>query len=469
MRNYVVYRDGDSIATPSDAFYVDTGVEYNAQYAYQVSAVDDDGNRSPLSDEVTVIVLIRVWLPNNSGDTGEEVRVPINVSNARGIGASGIYIDFRYDAGLVQSARVAPTAISGAISYLANTATPGQVIISAVNAEGTINGEGTLFDVYLTLNSEGGNECNTMELDSVLFFDEDGGELDTDHSDTGTLCLGTGQTLGDLNENRMLDPGDVIYSLKLAVKLEDPADWMDVGDVNGDRVLDSADSVMIHRMSAGLSINPESPAEAKRLVARLKQTQPNVEASTRWGEPGTTVSVPILVADAADLSACDLTISHPSELTLESSGSVRIGALWPSGSNSEVNTTGKNVVRVAFTTEHPIEDATGVLVTLDFLVDADAELGTELAVKMSEVKLKGQYGQSFDWYAQIDKTDGNITVGAEGEGEGEGEGEPPSCCGGTTKHRPGGAFPGGDLMLVLSATATLLLARGKARAPADPH
>ena len=53
VNNYVVYRDGVQIATPSASTYTDTGLDSETSYGYTVSAVDAAGNASAQSAGVS--------------------------------------------------------------------------------------------------------------------------------------------------------------------------------------------------------------------------------------------------------------------------------------------------------------------------------------------------------------------------------------------------------------------------------
>jgi hypothetical protein len=370
---------------------------------------------------------IRVWIPSQSGDPGElftkVARVPVNVSNAWGIRPDGINIQFSYDETMISydetmtpNVTVQPSAITRGLGFLSNTGTPGLVSIGFTGQADALRGEGNLFNVFLTLRPEAASgTCGSVELMRMRFYDAQANALNVDYSGTKFVCAGTGHILGDLTKDRIVDAGNAIKALRLAVKADATEDWQqEAGDMNGDQVIDSADAVMMLRQGVGLPVYPDEAAEKDAgwkslpLAAQVKTAaELTVQVVSQRAEPGSEVQVPIELNEAVGLSGIDLTISYPVELELVS---VESGTLTRSFRREE-NASATTSVRVSTSGSTALEGGSGALVILNLRVIPTAEDDAELSIRLNETKLKGQYGESFDWYTNTQRVDGHVKVG----------------------------------------------------------
>lgn len=419
--------------------YVDPNIETRTRYRYRVTA--SDGNtESPPSNEVEVNAdTLVMWMPQASGSMGDVIRVPLNVVNAGGLNPNGIDIVFLYPVEMLGSfpageepangdkVKVEQTVLTQQLSPLINAQTPGRVVITATGKSENLKGEGHLFDVLIPLKTGlQANTCQLMEFDYAKFYD---GSVPpqripvTYAPKSAFLCLNPECALGDVNGDGDIDSGDVLLMLQLAVKLLDTnscQQW--AGDLNGDRRSDSADAVLIQRMAAELPLNPpvDKDGAAKTLMQLLGNQKQEVSISlgSVSAAQGGTINVPITLANAPGLGGADILVTFnpdPSQLTLQSVALGDAAAQFHFDKNA-----GNGFVRIAMTKdfaksgaeEDPYAKASGTLATLTFKVAATATSGADLPLKFGEVKLRGEYGDSFDWYKTITRTDGKISVNA---------------------------------------------------------
>ena len=437
---------------------------------------------SDLSDPVDVPVVIVVWFPPNSGDPGDTVRVPICVANARGLSANGIDIEFLYDPATVDSYVVKQTAITRHADFSAG-GQDGRIKITSVTTVETdaLLGEGSLFDIYLHVRTDAASGSGEMILNQVKFFrlvNETPEALPVSFGESQLLCVSQNHMMGDLDADRDLTSADVLTALGLAVRLKTPEDWQEVaGDLNGDRTIDSADAVMIQRIASLLAVNPEPGAKSAFEEDRKQGATRKLQVAQVQANPGERKTVPVTLEGAKDVAGIDAVFSFPPELEFIS---VDLGTLTKKfaieksagGSGGPVQQ-----LRVSLSSRDALTAASGQVLTLTFKV-SDAISGQAiLPIRINEVRLKGVYGESYDWYSSIWKVDGDVTVGAslEGEGEGEGEGQggegegegqPNGCnCPGLKEAAPGAPWNpayAGDGFTVFCAIAALTLA-GRSR------
>ncbi|MCK4447098.1 MAG: DUF1565 domain-containing protein, partial [Candidatus Marinimicrobia bacterium] len=116
LHKYNIYRDTSSPATtlidsvvgaPPDTFYIDTGLTNGQVYYYRVTAVDDAGNESEYSDEVSAIpnpVTIHVSTSGNDSNSGTASNPLRNIQTALSRANSGDTIkvsEGTYEEGLI--------------------------------------------------------------------------------------------------------------------------------------------------------------------------------------------------------------------------------------------------------------------------------------------------------------------------------------------------------------------------------
>ena len=407
----------------TDTQYSDTDFVDGATYQYQVTAQDAGGLVSEPAGPVTAKSgLVTIWLPDVSAQVGDVLRLPINVDNATGIDPYGLDIRINYPANIVEplSTPVERTAVTSHVTFQTNVPTPGELWISSLGEADTLRGEGHLFDAYFEL-ADGVDieDCGLAEFSLVAFFDDEPSALEVDSLDTAVLCVRAACLQGDLDGDQMVLSADVIMALQYAVGLRELTDCaMQSGDINGDGCIDSGDACLIQRLAVGLPINPAQSKDALRHALKADATV-DVSLGEANAAPGEVVTVPVTVSDAAGLTALDLTINFTADranLILESAAATGLCAGFESQAGF-----GEGQVHLSISGESGLPAGAGTVAELQFLVPATAPAPSALALTLADASLKGQHGDSFDWYNTVTRTDGAIQV-LSGEGEGEGEG-----------------------------------------------
>lgn len=420
LAGYNVYRavDGseefsrvnDSVV--ASARYRDAEVQGGTSYVYRVTALDVDGHESELSESADVLAgVVHLSLPDVGGAPGGVVRVTINVANATGIDPSGMELRLLYDASFIdfsveKPAWVERTVLTSQVEFSYDVSEPGIVDITTTDGGESLDGEGHLFDVYLTLSAELSNDqCSVLSLDTAVLHGADPALLNVDHADTGTLCTSQICAMGDLNADGNVDSDDVLLALQIAVGLIEPDSCQEsAGDLNGDGVIDSADALMIHRLATGLPINPTQPSEkAAKQSGPVTIEIPFVEAT-----PGSNVSLPVLISNASGFAGVDLTVTYPFETAHLRLASVTPGPVLE-GFEHEVNI-GVGHVNISFSSPNPLGDTDGALAYLNFEVAATVPGQLTLPIAPNRLELKGAFGERIVSAQGIDKQSGGITV-----------------------------------------------------------
>jgi hypothetical protein len=417
--------------------FLDANIETRTRYRYRLTASDAIGNESPPSPEVEINPdNLMMWLPQASGPGGGVVRVPLNVVNAGGLNPNGIDIVFLYPVELLGEfpvderpadggkVKVEKTVLTQQLSPLINAGTPGRLVITATGKSDNLKGEGHLFDVLIPIKAGAQlDTCQMIEIENAKFYDDSVPPRRlpvTFAPRTAFLCVNPQCVLGDVNSDTEVDSGDVLLMLQLAVRLLEAntcQKW--AGDLNGDRKADSADAILIQRVAAGLPLNPPPGKDgSSRTLAELLEGQKqdvSVSLGSVTARQGDLISVPVTVNDAPGIGGADLTVAYtadPSQLTLQS---VSTGSLTP-GFTFDKNI-GSGFVHVALSKnfgkageDDALGKANGTLAVLNFRVASTAAIGTELPIRLSAVKLRGEFADSFDWYKKVNLADGKIAV-----------------------------------------------------------
>jgi hypothetical protein len=346
-------------------------------------------------------------------------------------------IELSYDTTFFDPATVAvqPTGITGKMSFLYDASEEGHIQISAMGGAAGLRGQGHLFDIYgkIRANVPSGT-CSTIHLDSVAFYNSDVDPLCLDVNADIQVCAGSEDRIGDLNDDGKVDVADAMWALKIAVGEEtQQMRHVKTGDLNGDGRINSADAVMLQRLSVNFDqVNPapyddKSGADPRLLSEILDPNVPvTVTILTEQVKVGEEIDIPIQVDNATGLAGYDVTITYPDDVL--SIVEVREGTV--TGPYPQLVRNGDGNVNISMGRKDSIYGekqamVSGTLAVVKFLVNAMPEGGIA-DVKFEGIPaLKGQYGDSFNWFTTVNKVNGQIQISSqEGEGEGEGEGQP---------------------------------------------
>ena len=123
-----------------------------------------NGGTITVNDEGSDIV--PVTLPSVSGETGEQILIPLSVGDLTGKGASAFEMTIDYDPGIVQIDGIAQQGtLSEGTAPIINLATPGKAVISWASVS-DLSGTGVLLNFEVTLLSAG---VSAFSFDSFVF------------------------------------------------------------------------------------------------------------------------------------------------------------------------------------------------------------------------------------------------------------------------------------------------------------
>ncbi|MDB5170385.1 MAG: Ricin-type beta-trefoil lectin domain-like, partial [Candidatus Saccharibacteria bacterium] len=116
VTGYKIYRDGVFIALRSVTNYQDTGLHYNRQYAYTVTAVDAGDNESAVSAALNISTLPDTVAPNVTlsappdGQTNVQYTIPISATASDDLDLARV--EFYADSTLITTITTAPFALN---------------------------------------------------------------------------------------------------------------------------------------------------------------------------------------------------------------------------------------------------------------------------------------------------------------------------------------------------------------------
>jgi len=407
----------------------------------------------------------RLPRPDRAVASGELTLIPLNVSAPVGTAFSGVSIDFRYDAALIDrsTVQVQPTALTGQLSFTADTDEAGKIVITAITDAANIRGTGHLFDIYARARTNVPNgTCGMLRFARVDMYGPNGETLDVDRSDTGQICIANECRVGDLNGDLFVTLVDAIAALQVAVgKLSLTDCRLQSGDLNGDGSINSADATMLQRLGAALPINPQSAGKADTsdpaLLSNILQGTESVSVSMEpvQGIVGENVEAMVSMDNPLGLAGFDLRVSYPPELSFIEAVPGSVGAGAPMEVKDEAGH-----VNISLSRRDAVLAAKAggtALVTLRFRVEAKPTNGMA-ALGIEKCVLNGQYGDTFASYTQVKANGTNVAVT---------NGDDPVCCfnAGIAAPKPRGPGDG----LLLAAVAFTLAAAGWRRRLAPVH
>ncbi|MGC9054586.1 MAG: PASTA domain-containing protein, partial [Candidatus Hydrogenedens sp.] len=270
--------------------YEDKTVQPSTLYEYAIQAVSDvDGytGLSSASEQVKGQFLtvffpeqvnyndagLYLWERNPQNPQQLQVRIPVNSKSVYDVSATSVQIDAELPSGLLldpNTIDVLPSGITAGMIISANATYQNNKIsvrIAAAGVEaGSLYGSGTLFNILASPNlSVQGTQCGPLHLipddgagNGVRLYDVTSisRPLDLELQD-GELCVTGGCIHGDADNNKIVEKADAQYVLDYWVKKNNGNECiMKSGDINLDRLVDSADSSLIQRWLAGKDITP---------------------------------------------------------------------------------------------------------------------------------------------------------------------------------------------------------------------
>ena len=377
--------------------YIDaSGLITGTTYCYQVRGVNSGGAVVAQSGiDCVKFGELTLWTPHMFAPTNAtNVLVPVNVSQADGLCMAALEVTVSYSQSIVTaSGLVSPTIFTQGYNYAANTSTPGQVAIAAINSTCTsLYGPGTLFNIGFNVI---GAQGQTSPIDfitgityTVIYDDNDLFNPVPLSLESGSLTVGNNYTRGDVSGDSFVNVADALLALRVSAGQITPTPQQQGAcDVNGDAACSAADASLILCYSAGSGIwsgcgaamtaRPSTPLAAQSNIVRLGL------GTTSAGQAMTTT---VSIANGPDFAGGTFTFQYdPNAMTF---GAASLTGLT-NGFSMQSYVVQPGLVRVALARDTAIH-ADGAILALRFNVT-----GSTSPVGLSSVRLNDDAGRDF--------------------------------------------------------------------------
>jgi hypothetical protein len=318
------------------------------------------------------------------------------------------------------SGLVSPTIFTDGYTYAANTSTPGEVAIAAINSTCTpLYGPGTLFNIgFNVIGAQGQSspiDFITGITYTVIYDDNDLFHPVPLSLESGSLTVGDNYTRGDVNGDAAVNSADALLALLISAgEITPTPQQQGACDVNGDAACTAADSTLIQCYSVhntwsgcGALAAQRSPTASSRMPgafsgtrsasaphdaradAGLEQnaTQSNIVrlglGTTSAGQAMTTT---VTVANGLDFAGGTFTFQYdPNALTFDAASLTGL----TNGFSMQSYVVQPGLVRVALARSTAI-NADGAILALRFNVTGSAS-----PVTISDVRLNDAAGRDF--------------------------------------------------------------------------
>lgn len=413
---YNLYRDtksnGDFInrintSMVMDTEYEDTDVTKDQTYWYKVTAVNLPGYESQKSAAASAKAGgVEIFVRNARGPAGGSVRIPINLSEASGVSCTGFSVAFTYDSSVLTPVSFEKTFLTKdfTIDSDIGTGTAGTVVFTG-NCGSPVTipaGSGAILHVIFNVDSEATGD-SALNFGDVTLQNSQGEDLTM--IKTGALfTVADDYILGDIDGDGDVDGDDAALGQRIVVDLHNPTDLeFNAGEINGDRVIDSADINLVLRLADGDPINPSGdvPTSTSLYIVTIGSASAN---------PGDRIDIPVKVNPIMGVAGCDFSIvydaSRVAALNVDLDAGMAAGFIL----EKNVNEAGKIFITISSKSDAATGDEV-TIANISFEIDETADK-TVVPLVWQLACLSRQFGQKVRWEASsIDARNGIIYVG----------------------------------------------------------
>ena len=353
-----------------------------------------------------------------SGRNGNEVSVPITLSNMAGTDISAISLDIDYDIQIFNHTKavIGPAGEAAGKRLETNSISPGLFRISIFSAINNAPiGSGVVASLILEINEEA--PLGTTELLNTPSASDSDGYVVLVSGEDGSVDV-TDYDAGDCNGDEMVSIAEVQSAINMFLEIRTIEECVDI-NANSRVSIGELQKVVNNHLDIGRTMASEtsyveSQTERRALAAHMVGSEvilSSLDIGEAAGAPGETVMVPLIFTNESldDISALSTDLIYDPDVL--SNPSVNIG---PSGTyeNNEVlfNEISSGVFRVSVISiadNNIIED--GVVVYVSFEINPDAS--EEDAVLENYASASDPSGYEMD----IDGRNGIIEISADNQ------------------------------------------------------
>ncbi len=432
--------------------YKDNTVDTTRAWYYRLIALGTGGKESAPSEVVKAEPgKLVVWIPEIDWlleDPNEEIRVPVNISSARGLEPYTIDIKIIYDNNALELIKVVSTVVSRNLEVLVNKRENSNTIEFHAgprqdNEQKVLYGEGRLFDIVFKskLNIAQGECAKTVDLkiDKAIIKDSElklipierkDGKISILETNPDEQCITEHCLFGDIDPDGYVGMADAVLLLRKIVRKSSISNLdcdLRRGDFNGDGLLDCADASLLLRRLSGLPINPSEMGggKAKALLATDTQRTVKVIGTNKPDENGE-YKVGIELDSLVGFAGMDMILTFDAGISFSS---LKLEDVISEAQGYKKETEiGDGYLKVSISGQKEVQTkSSDRIIQISFKSTLPPTESKDIKLQIRDVKIKGQFGDDLSWYGDIKTEDGLIKIVGvtpqEGEGPKEGQEE----------------------------------------------
>ncbi|MCX7047914.1 MAG: dockerin type I domain-containing protein, partial [Candidatus Sumerlaeota bacterium] len=304
--------------------YMDKNLTPGTTYYYRLAAVTASGVESEWTAAVAALTgATRVFMTSARGFAGTSVTQRVTIDNPNDVSGQTFSMEVFYDPAMMYPLAVRPTALTEAFGIIWNEApNSGVVRAGGLGNDVQITGEGNVLEIDYMIRSTAVDWSQSICRFGEVILDylltpTQLQHLEIDNTATASLTVAKPILWGDVDGNGKVQITDAaVLRMIVLGTLTPTTEQIEAGDMNGDRLLDSADVVLLMRYAIRGRVS--DPA---RLA--LKAADQPAAYRVSWGAqtdlaPGRS-TVPLRIDHLAGVSGMDLAFNFDdARLRLES-------------------------------------------------------------------------------------------------------------------------------------------------------
>ena len=359
----------EAIPAPGASFSHWSGALMSSVNPVTIGATHDQSITAHFITEGRVLSVPEV----NASVSATSIQVPVSLDDATGI--AGVDFTLRFDPTVVQCQSVISTEMMNGFALVKNiNNTAGTCVVSMGSAEGIASGSGPVVIVdFAPAATAAEGAYSQLDLDECHLYDETATSIPVRPED-GSINLTDMYDPCDVNRDRIVSSADAILLLRASVGLPAPDgwdwEWPPSNDVNGDGSINSADAIIVLRVAVGLQDSPSGSGVLSSSLLAQDVTPRVLTIDTATVSPDGTALVALSVDDATGIAGADFEISFDPEV-------IQFVAVYDSGLTEDwlivSNADNENgTVSISLASAEGIPSGSGALLLVEFAPVGDA-------------------------------------------------------------------------------------------------
>jgi hypothetical protein len=323
-----------------------------------------------------------ISLGTGTGRRGDNVSVPVILSNVEGTDMSAISVDINYDTSVLEnpSALTGPAGTAAGKTITTNTPSPGLLRVIIISTSNSIIGDGVV--AYVSFGIKTGSVLGDTVLTEIPTASNPGGQSVTVDGTDGSVTV-TDYAAGDCNTDSTVSISEVQSAINMFLGINPVEGCV---DTNGSTEVSIGELQRVINNHLGISILSAAGAagsETSKSVSPLLAISasiaglPSVDLAVTSGSPGETVALPLQLKNAAGYTVTAISSDIVYDAGKLENPTVNLGAAGSSAGKTVIsNIITPGVLRVgiiSLTGNTAIGD--GVVATINFTIKTGAAEG----------------------------------------------------------------------------------------------